>query len=47
VPAFICDQCGDTCYSDGTSGRLEEIVDSLTQQAGTKIAVVSYTEKAM
>jgi len=46
VPAFICDQCGDTCYSDETSGRLEEIVDSLTQQAGAEIAVASYTEKA-
>ena len=46
VPAFICDQCGDTCYNTETSKRLEEIVDFLTQQAGAEIAVVSYTEKA-
>ena len=46
VPAFICDQCGDTCYSDETSGRLEEIVDSLVQQASSDVAVASYTEKA-
>ena len=45
VPAFICDQCGDTCYNTETSGRLEEIVDSLVQQASSDVAMGSYTEK--
>jgi len=46
VPAFICDQCGDTCYNTETAKRLEEIVDTLVQQASTDVAVASYTEKA-
>jgi len=46
VPAFVCEQCGDTCYSTETSRRLEEIVDSLLLQASSDVAVGSYTEKA-
>jgi len=46
VPALICEQCGDTCYNDETSGRLEEIMDSIMQKASSDVAVVSYSEKA-
>jgi YgiT-type zinc finger domain-containing protein len=45
VPARICDQCGDTCYDTETAKRLEEIVDSLIEQAHAEIAVVGYSER--
>jgi len=46
VPSRVCDQCGTASYDNETARRLEEIVRSLAQPANTKIAVVSYTEKA-
>ena len=46
VPAYVCSQCGDTCYSSETSKRLDEIVRSALQPAGTEIAVVGYSERA-
>jgi len=46
VPSRVCDQCGAASYDNETAKRLEEIVCSLTQQAGAEIAVASYTEKA-
>jgi len=47
VPAFICDQCGDTCYNTEACGRLGEIVNSLTQLANSDVTVVNYTEKTV
>ena len=44
VPAFICEQCGDTGYSTETSKRLDEIVSSLTDSVHTEIAVVGYSD---
>ena len=46
VPSHICGQCGDTCYDTETVKRLEEIVDSLTEQANAEVAVVGYSERA-
>jgi len=45
VPAYICDQCGDTCYSHETARFLEEIVYAVTEPVSTEITVVSYTER--
>jgi len=46
VPSRVCDQCGESSYSDEVARRLEQIVHSLIGSASAEIAVVSYSEKA-
>ena len=46
VPSFICDQCGEISYNGNVAQRLEQIIDNITETAGTEIAVISYSEKA-
>ena len=46
VPSNICNQCGESSFSDETARRLENIVHSLTDPVSTEIAVVNYTEQA-
>jgi len=46
VPSRVCDQCGESSYSDEVARRLEQIVHSLMGSAAAEIAVVSYSEKA-
>jgi len=46
VPSRICDQCGESSYSDEVAQRLEQIVHNLVGSASAEIAVVSYSEKA-
>ena len=46
VPSYICNQCGEVCYSDETAERLEDIIHALTEPVNTEIAVVSYTKQA-
>lgn len=46
VPSFVCDQCGETSYSDKVARRLEQIVKNIKESVSTEIAVVTYSEKA-
>jgi len=46
VPSRVCDQCGESSYSDEVARRLEQIVHNLVGPASAEIAVVSYSEKA-
>jgi len=46
VPSRICEQCGESSYSDEVARRLEQIVHNLMGSASAEIAVVSYSEKA-
>jgi len=46
VPSRICDQCGETSFSDIVAQRLEQIVHSILGSACAEIAVVNYSEKA-
>jgi len=46
VPSLICDQCGESSYSNEVTKRLEQIVHNLMNSASAEIAVVSYSEKA-
>jgi len=46
VPSRVCEQCGESSYSDEVARRLEQIVHNLTGSAAAEIAVVSYSEKA-
>jgi YgiT-type zinc finger domain-containing protein len=46
VPSRVCDQCGESSYSDEVARRLEQIVHGLMSSAAAEIAVVSYSEKA-
>jgi YgiT-type zinc finger domain-containing protein len=46
VPSRVCDQCGESSYSDETAQRLEQIVRNIMSSASAEIAVVSYSEKA-
>ena len=45
VPAFICEQCGDTSCRAETMERLDEIVSSLADSAHTEIVSVDYSER--
>ncbi len=46
VPSQVCNQCGETSYSDDVAGRLEEIVNSM-REAVTEIAVINYPDKVV
>ena len=46
VPSNICEQCGETSYTENVARQLEEIVNNVTGSAKAEVAVVSYTEKA-
>jgi len=46
VPSRVCEQCGESSYSNEVARRLEQIVHSLTNSATAEIAVISYSEKA-
>ena len=45
VPAKACAQCGEIWYSGIVSKQLEKIVDAITDNVTTEIAVVNYSEK--
>jgi YgiT-type zinc finger domain-containing protein len=46
VPSHICEQCGETTYSDEVARQLEQIVKNITTTVRAEIAVVNYSEKA-
>ena len=46
VPSCVCDQCGETSYSDKVAKILEQIIQNITGSAIAEVAVVSYSEKA-
>jgi YgiT-type zinc finger domain-containing protein len=48
VPSQICEQCGETSYSNAVAKRLEEIVRTLSAQSEplTDIAVMDYQRLA-
>jgi YgiT-type zinc finger domain-containing protein len=45
VPAQICDQCGETSYSNMVTQKLEQIVQRINNSSA-EVTVVSYSEKA-
>jgi len=45
VPSQVCEQCGETSYSNTVARQLEDTASSLRNSL-TEIAVVSYTEEA-
>lgn len=45
VPCDLCEQCGETFFSDEVVERLDHIVNDL-RAVVTEIAVVSYSEAA-
>ncbi len=45
VPALVCQQCGETYYTDEVSDRLEEIIDTV-REIRQEISVIEYTEVA-
>ena len=46
VPAFVCDQCGETSYNSEVTQRLEQIVKNIMGTVSAEVAVVSYSDKA-
>ncbi|MCL2181452.1 MAG: type II toxin-antitoxin system MqsA family antitoxin [Treponema sp.] len=43
VPSSICEQCGETSYSDDVARQIEQIVNNMSGLAKTEIAVVNYS----
>ena len=43
VPALVCDQCGETYFTDEVMKNLETIVDGLASMI-KEVAIVEYTE---
>jgi len=43
VPAFVCDQCGETYFSDEVMQNLESIVDRL-ESIIKEVAIVDYLD---
>ena len=46
VPSYVCNQCGETSYSDEVAKQLEVIIHHIIDTASAEIAVVSYSVKA-
>ena len=44
VPSQVCEQCGESSYSNDVAKQLERIVNSLRASI-TEIAVVNYADK--
>ena len=46
VPARVCQQCGETSFSDEVAQRLEEIVNAVKRSIMSEVAIVDYTQQA-
>ncbi len=44
VPSQVCDQCGETSYSDEIAKHLEKIVNNM-REAVMEIAVINYSDQ--
>lgn len=46
VPAQVCEQCGETFYSDEVAKRLENIVEFIKNSIMSEVAIIDYTQAA-
>ena len=44
VPARVCQQCGETTYSNDVAKRLEKIVDAVKRSIMSEVAIIEYTQ---
>ncbi|MGI6014271.1 MAG: type II toxin-antitoxin system MqsA family antitoxin [Oscillospiraceae bacterium] len=43
VPAKVCQQCGETSFSDEVAQQLEKIVDTVKHSIMTEVAIIEYS----
>lgn len=46
VPARVCQQCGETSYSNEVSQQLEKIVEALKHSIMSEVAIIDYLQAA-
>ena len=44
VPARVCQQCGETTYSNDVAKHLEKIVDAVKSSIMSEVAIIEYTQ---
>lgn len=44
VPARICQQCGETSYSNEVAQQLEKIVAAVKQSIMSEVAIIEYSQ---
>lgn len=43
VPAHVCQQCGETSYSNEVAQQLERIVDAVKRSIMSEVAIIEYS----
>lgn len=46
VPASVCQQCGETSFSDEVAQQLERIVEAVKKSIMSEVAIIDYSQAA-
>lgn len=46
VPGQVCQQCGETSYSDEVAQQLEKIVEAVKRSIMCEVAIIDYLQAA-
>lgn len=46
VPGQVCQQCGETSYSNEVAKHLEKIVEAVKQSIMSEVAIIDYLQAA-
>ncbi len=46
VPAFVCQKCGETSFSDDVAKQLERIVHAVQNSMMSEVAIFEYSQGA-
>lgn len=46
VPAQVCQQCGETSYSNEVAQQLEKIVEAVKHSIMSEVAIIDYSQNA-